>query len=446
MVEFLNEKPIYSVSEIINFLDNELSRSFADIFVKGEVSDFTKSQKGHLYFKLKDKNASIKVVIFKSTALKLDFSIENGMMLIIRGRIGLYQISGDLQLYADYAEPSGIGALLMKIEQAKKNLQKDGLTDPSRKRKIPPYPKSIGVVTSLEGAAIRDFVSILKRRRAVVDIIVATSAVQGKDSVDELKSGLKKLYKRKDLDIIVITRGGGSMEDLMSFNDESLARLLAESPVPTISAVGHEIDTVLTDLTADLRAPTPSAAAEILSQNYFSLKNELINLEKKTVEAMRNILYLKNTKLTLFDESKSVKALIRKIERLEERVDKSFNFQIVDQKISELEQTALSLERRISPKYIFSNYLKTEKEVQAIYGAIISKIRLNFESKEMTFKNKVQNIQERSPMNILSRGYAIVKNGEGKTVKSAMEVDLNEILKVILFEGKLKVKVEDKCN
>jgi len=446
MVKVLNDRPVYSVSEITRILDNELSQAFGDIFIEGEVSEYKKSKSGHIYFKLKDEEASIKVTIFRNNAIKIGFEIEDGMLAILRGRIGLYEKSGELQFYASYVEPYGIGAFLMRIEQAKKNLQKDGLLDPLRKRKIPPYPKCVGVVTSLEGAAIRDFVSILKRRGASVDIIVASASVQGKDSVQELKKGLKRLYERKDLDVIVITRGGGSMEDLMSFNDESLARLLAESPVPTISAVGHEIDTVLTDLTADLRAPTPSAAAEILSQNYFSLKNDLINAEKKVVETMRNILYLKNTKLTIFDERKSARALMWKIEKLEERRDRSFCFSLGLQKVLKIEQIVISLSKRISPKYIYSNYLKTEKQVQAIYEAILSKTLTKLGFWEMILKNKVQMIQERSPMNILSRGYAIVKNGKGKTVKSALEVDLNEILRVILFEGELKIKVEDKSS
>ncbi|MCX7830838.1 MAG: exodeoxyribonuclease VII large subunit, partial [Acidobacteria bacterium] len=337
MVKFFKEKPVYSVSEIAKILDSELSKAFADIFIEGEVSDFTLSKSGHIYFKLKDEEASIKVVMFRSQALKLQFSIENGMLLIIRGSVGLYAKSGDLQLYASYAEPSGIGALLMKIEQAKKNLQKDGLTDSSRKRKIPLYPNCIGVVTSLEGAAIRDFISILKRRNANVEIIVCPSSVQGKEAPEELKKSLKRLYQRKEIDVIVITRGGGSMEDLMAFNHESLARVVAESPVPIISAVGHEIDTVLTDLTADLRAPTPSAAAEIISQDYFSLKNKIDDLANKIFASMQHILYLKDTKINLLNERNFGKTLIWKLDRLEERRDRSFSINLALQRIINLQ-------------------------------------------------------------------------------------------------------------
>ena len=236
------------------------------------------------------------------------------------------------------------------------------------------------------------------------------------------------------------------MEDLMSFNDESLARLLAESPIPTISAVGHEIDTVLTDLTADLRAPTPSAAAEIISQSYFSLRNDLINSEKKIAEAMRNILYLKNTKLTIFDEKRGARTLIWKIEKLEERRDRSFNFNVGLKKILNLEQIAVSISKRLSPSAIYSNHLNTQKRVKTIYETILSKINSKLELLESNFNGKVQMIQERSPMNILSRGYAIVKNREGKAIKRSLDVELNEILKVILFEGELKVKVEEKSS
>lgn len=448
MVKFWNEKRIYSVSEIAKILDEELSQAFADIFIEGEVSGVKKSPKGHIYFMIKDENASMKVMIYRNNVIKMGFEIDDGMLLILRGKVGLYEKNGDLQFYASYAEPSGVGALQMRIEQAKRNLQKDGLTDPSRKRQIPLYPKTIGVVTSLEGAAIRDFVSILKRRNANIELIVASSSVQGTDAPLELKNSLRKLYKIKEIDLIVLTRGGGSIEDLMAFNEESLARVVAESPVPIISAVGHEIDTVLTDLTADLRAATPSAAAEIISQKYFSLREEAKIITHKIVEATNNIIYLRKTKITLFDEEKSKKVIERKIEKEEEKFDKIFNSLVEFQKrrFINYEEKIKLFQKRISFESIYKNLSRTEEKVVKFLKEIFSEMKSKIKYMELNFGKTVQILSERNPMNILSKGYAIVRNSESKVIKSFLEVELDEILKVILHEGELSVRVEQKKN
>lgn len=446
MVKFWNEKRIYSVSEIAKILDEELSQAFADIFIEGEVSGVKKSPKGHIYFMIKDENASMKVMIYRNNVIRLGFEIDDGMLLILRGKVGLYEKNGDLQFYAFYAEPSGVGALQMRIEQAKRNLQKDGLTDPSRKRQIPLYPKTIGVVTSLEGAAIRDFVSILKRRNANIELIVAPSSVQGADAPLELKNSLRKLYKIKAIDLIVLTRGGGSIEDLMAFNEESLARMVAESPVPIISAVGHEIDTVLTDLTADLRASTPSAAAEILSEKFFSLKEEVERITQKIIEAMSNIIYLRKTKITIFDSEKIRKAIQRKIERAEERYDKIFVSMVESQKrrLSNYDKKINFLQKRISFESIYKNLLRTEEKIIHLLKEIFSEIKSKIKYIELNFGKTVQILSERNPMNILSKGYSIVKNNENKVIKRSSEINLGEILNVTLFEGQLITKVEEK--
>ncbi len=448
MVKFFEEKHIFSVSELTNLLDKELSRAFADILVQGEVGDYSKSKNGHIYFKLKDENASIKVMIFRNNALRLKFEIENGMLLIVRGKIGLYTKGGDLQLYAEDAEPSGIGALLLSIEQSKKRLQKDGLLDEGRKRKIPPYPQRVGVVTSLEGAAIRDFISTLKRRGANIEVIIAPSSVQGKEAPDELKKGLKTLYKMKDIDLIVLTRGGGSMEDLMAFNDESLARVVAESPVPIISAVGHEIDLVLTDLTADQRAATPSTAAEIISQNYFVAKETLERTSKKIIEAVNNQIYQKNSRVTIFDQNKVERTIKRSVEKMEERIDRAFSstFYSIKRKCDQYENKINYLIGMASPKTIYRSYDTNLKKVKSIYERISSTMISKIKITENNFKNKMALIAERNPMNILSKGYSIVKNREGKAIRMSSEVNLDEILNVILYKGELKIKVEDKSN
>ncbi len=258
-------KPVYQVNEIVRLLASELEQAFGDIWVEGEVSGFKRAASGHCYFSLKDDSAALKSVMFRTYAARLPFEPENGMTVLARGKLSLYEASGDLQLYVTIMEPSGVGAMQMAFEQAKRRLMEEGLTDPARKRPIPPFPRRVGVVTSVTGAALRDVLSVLRRRNAGFDVVISPALVQGASAPASLKAALAKLARVSGIEVILMTRGGGSMEDLWAFNDEGLARLVAASPVPVISAVGHEVDTVLTDFTCDLRAPTPSVAAELLT-------------------------------------------------------------------------------------------------------------------------------------------------------------------------------------
>lgn len=258
-------RQVYTVGELVALLAGELESAFPDVWVEGEVSGFRRAPSGHCYFALKDSRAVLKVALFRAHAARLPFQPENGMAVLARGKLSVFEASGDLQLYATVLEPSGLGALQMALEQAKRRLAAEGLTDPARHRPIPPFPRRVGVVTSLAGAALRDVLSVLRRRSAGFDLVVAPALVQGAECPASVKSALGRLARVPGIDVVLLTRGGGSPEDLWGFNDEGLARFVAAFPVPVISAIGHEVDTVLTDLTADLRAATPSAAAELLT-------------------------------------------------------------------------------------------------------------------------------------------------------------------------------------
>ncbi len=259
---------VYGVSELVDLLARELEAAFPDVWVEGEVASLKTAASGHVYFVLKGDRSSLSVALFRNHALRLPFRLESGLQVLVRGKISLYRVSGDLQLYATLVEPAGLGAMQIELEQAKRRLMEEGLTDAGRKRPIPPFPHRIGIVTSIEGAALQDVLTVLRRRRAGFDVVIAPSLVQGEKAPGDLLRSLLRLTKVEGMEAILLTRGGGSITDLWAFNDEALAREVALSPIPVISAVGHEVDTVLTDLTADLRAPTPSAAAEILTARH----------------------------------------------------------------------------------------------------------------------------------------------------------------------------------
>jgi exodeoxyribonuclease VII large subunit len=284
-------RPVYEVSELVRLLASELEGAFPDVWVEGEIANWKRASSGHCYFTLKDERGALKTVMWRVSAQRLGFEPDNGMVVLARGKLSVYEASGDLQLYATVLEPSGLGALQMAFDQAKRRLSAEGLTDPDRRRPIPPFPRRVGVVTSLEGAALRDVLSVLRRRRAGFDLVIAPALVQGPAAPASLSAALKKLQRVAGVEVILLTRGGGSMQDLWAFNDEALARLVAASPVPVISAVGHEVDTVLTDLTADLRAPTPSVAAELLTAQTEAARARAEDAARRMIHTVQSRLF-----------------------------------------------------------------------------------------------------------------------------------------------------------
>ncbi len=256
--------PPLSVSELTAKLKTVVEHSFQGIAVEGEVSNCRKWSSGHIYFTLKDDGAQLRAVVFRMTARQLKFDLEDGMHVVARGRIGVYEVKGDYQLICDAVEPHGLGALQAAFDQLKRRLHAEGLFDAARKRPLPVLPRRIGVVTSMDGAALRDIVRVLTSRYPAARIVIRPSRVQGDGAARDLARGLEAVARVPDVDVVIIGRGGGSVEDLWAFNDEVLARTIAACPVPVIAGVGHEVDFTIADLVADVRAATPSNAAELV--------------------------------------------------------------------------------------------------------------------------------------------------------------------------------------
>lgn len=378
------------------FDDNKLLR---DVHISGEISNFLHySRSGHFYFTLKDEKSQLKCVMFASNSSKLRFEPENGMHVICNGNISSYERDGIYQLYVNDIQPEGIGSLMMAYEQLKNKLEEEGLFSDLRKRSIPKYPSKIGVVTSNMGAAIQDITKILNRRFPIAQVYLYPALVQGEGSVEDIVKGIEKLNSLGDIDTIIVGRGGGSIEDLWSFNDEKVARAVANSAVPIISAVGHETDFTICDFVSDLRAATPSAAAELVVPDKYNQMVYLSSISQK-------LLSLVKSKLT--GERMLLDSLMNK-DIFQNRIGIVENQR---QKVAHLQTKISSLHKAF--------VLKKQNELE-----LISKL-----------------INSINPLALLNRGYSVAYNGK-TLVKSKNDVSIGDKIDVKLGDGKLYCKVE----
>jgi exodeoxyribonuclease VII large subunit len=280
------ERKVFTVFEITSEIKRSLER-FGLIWIQGEISNFKHHSSGHMYFTLKDKRAQLKAACFRSNNCYLKFRPEDGLEVVVRGRLSVYEPRGDYQMVVEYMEPVGLGSLQLAFDQLKEKLRREGLFEEDRKKPLPLLPRKIGIVTSPTGAAIRDMLRILKRRNASLHVLIYPARVQGTGAVEEIIRGVRYFNSRHDIDVIIVGRGGGSLEDLWAFNQEVVARAIFKSEIPVISAVGHEVDFTITDFVADVRAPTPSAAAELVSGARGDLTATVRSLVGRLVQAMR---------------------------------------------------------------------------------------------------------------------------------------------------------------
>jgi exodeoxyribonuclease VII large subunit len=312
---------IWSVGALVTEIRGSIERAYPDCWVEGEISNLRSAASGHLYFTLKDEYGQLPVVLFRRQAALLRFRPEAALHVLVRGRISIYEDRGQLQLIAETLEPVGAGSLQLAFEQLKQKLQQEGLFDASRKRPLPPFPRCIGVVTSSSGAVIHDFLNIVGRRHAGLDVLLYPATVQGEQAAGEIASGIAWFNRAKNVDAIVIARGGGSLEDLAAFNSEFLARAVAASEIPVVSAVGHETDFTIADFVADLRAPTPSAAAELLTALQQGIKERIDSLESRLLRACRYNLALAERRFAGVSPEATIARLRRQLDRAQQRVD-----------------------------------------------------------------------------------------------------------------------------
>lgn len=390
-----------TVSELTGYIKQLVDSDMllSNVWVAGEISNFKAHTSGHMYFSLKDDNAVIKCVMFRSHNIRLRFRPEEGMRVIIRGYVSVYPQGGNYQLYVEEMQPDGTGALYLAFEQLKKKLEQQGYFDPKRKKPIPLLPCAIGVVTSPTGAVIRDIINILSRRYPNCRIIVCGSAVQGKEAPAELIRGIKLFNRLKNVDVIILARGGGSLEDLWPFNDEELAKAIVESEIPIISAVGHETDFTISDFAADLRAPTPSAAAELVMPEKMAMKEQLGVLHKRLCTTLLNRLNHEKNRLQRLSDSRSLK-----------RPYEPINFK---------RQYLYMLERNLLDRSRF--------------------ITENLKSRLKVLAGKLDAL---SPLTVLSRGYSVTQNKSGDMIRSVKQLKPGEELVITVCDGKFQAVYE----
>jgi exodeoxyribonuclease VII large subunit len=382
-----------TVSKLVLMIKDTLEKAFFDIEIEGEISGFTAHRSGHYYFTLKDEHAQIDAVMFKNRNIYIKFRPENGMKVIARGKVTVYEDRGRMQLLVEYMEQVGLGDMLLSLHKLIETLKIEGLFDKERKKPIPRLPRRIGLVTSRDGAALRDFLNIIKRRFANVQILIHHAAVQGENAPMELVEAIQYLDNTEKVDVIVITRGGGSFEDLMPFNDERLARAIFACKTPVISAVGHEVDHTITDFVADLRAPTPSAAAELIIEKKEVLQKNLADLISHLSNLSRSRISIERERLLGMKRSRLFTDPLHMVKREAQRRD--------------------FLENRLS--MIAVNRLKSNRDRLGRLSSLVASM---------------------NPGKVLSRGYSITLKSDGKSlIRSSTEVIIGEKIRTRFASG-----------
>ena len=386
-----------TVSELTAQLKKLIESNYSSIFVRGEISNFTHHGSGHMYFTLKDKFSELRAVMFKGNNSSLPFSPKSGDDVILQGKLSVYEARGQYQIIVQHMEPAGIGALYLEFEKSKKRLKEEGLFEESLKKKLPRFPSTIGIITSETGAALRDMLTIFNRRAPQIKIIIRSALVQGSDASKDIIAGIKEFSKLGDIDILIIGRGGGSFEDLWPFNDENLAREISKCSIPIVSAVGHETDITISDMVADLRAPTPSAASEITT-NYFVETIQVVHgLHKRLLDLIAS-----------------------KISTLWQLLD-NFSERLFVQK----------------PKNVFNQ--QKEKIGHLSKGLLLSMNRA-INKEESSLSNLQAKLNALSPTNTLDRGYSIAYKTDSSIIRKPSDLDEGESFIVKLAKGDLPAK------
>ncbi|MGC8793801.1 MAG: exodeoxyribonuclease VII large subunit [Bryobacteraceae bacterium] len=437
------ERRIYTVSELNAALRTLLDREFHDIWVAGEISGVRPAASGHVYFTLKDDSSVLRCVIFRSNLRYLRFKPEDGIGVLARGRLDLWEARGEYQMLVEYLEPQGIGALQLAFEQLKKKLAAEGLFDPARKRPLPRFPRCVGIVTSPAGAVIRDMLNILERRFPGLHIRLYPALVQGEGSVEDVCQGLEYFSRTRWADVVVVARGGGSLEDLWTFNQEAVARAIAACAVPVISAIGHETDFTIADFVADLRAPTPSAAAEMLTPAREQVLEQISGFLERMGQAMRYRLAQAARALEQRGLPRVTALLQRRLGRALQCVDElDFRARHRIRALLELHKRRLAdLEVRLRGRDLRLRFAGFRRRLENARAAADLAMRDRLARGRARYERVVAQLEQLSPLRVLDRGYAIVQDEAGRIVKDAAEVAPPSMLRVRLARGRLRVSV-----
>jgi exodeoxyribonuclease VII large subunit len=433
----------WTVRDLVAAVRTHIEREYADIWVEGEISNFRAHDSGHLYFTLKDQNAQIRVVMFRSSARLLRFRPENGMQIVTRGRVTIYEDRGEMQISAEYLEPKGAGALQIAFEQLKAKLEAEGLFDAARKKPIPTLPQRIGIVTSPQGAALRDILNILQRRHHSTNVLIFPAQVQGESAALEVIAGVRYFNKSKSVEVIIVARGGGSAEDLAAFNHKELARAIAASQIPIVSAIGHETDFTIIDFVADLRAPTPSAAAELVIRSRQEIDEQLESLHRRLAKSIRYQLLMARQSLTEFAQHQAFARMMDLIHRRQQRLD-DLVYRMANSERAVIESQRRRFEmlsaavRHYDVRRVLSGI---RRDLEAQVSALGSAARNSLLERKVRLDRIDTALHALSPMAILERGYALVFDASGALIKDAAQVHAGDDISARLAKGTVDAKV-----
>jgi exodeoxyribonuclease VII large subunit len=398
----MTQTHILTVTQLTEQIKSLLEGTFPDVWVEGEISNITAPQSGHVYFTLKDRQSQIKAVLFRSSQRHLKFTLQHGMQVICRGRVSVYDPRGEYQVIVEYVEPKGVGALQKAFEELKGRLEKEGLFDRECKKSLPLLPRRIGIVTSPTGAAIRDILRVIKRRHPKMEILIYPVPVQGADAAPSIVEAIGYFNSEKNVDVVIVGRGGGSLEDLWAFNEEPVARAIFASRIPVISAVGHETDYTIADFVADLRAPTPSAAAEIVVESEAHLRDSILTLQARLVSAVRQ---------DLDQFMASVRHAVRLLGDPRKRLEQ------LSQRVDEL------------------------------YTRLGRGLRHHVRRDRALLTSLTGSLDHLNPLSILSRGYSVTRKMPGGMIlKDASAIKPGELISTKLHRGEILSRIEDSKN
>lgn len=439
-----DDKLIYSVTQINNEIKTILEDSYPSVWICGEISSFKTYSSGHMYFNLKDETSQISAVMFAGYNKNLKFVPKDGIQVVVYGKITTYLQRGTYQVQVTFMKEQGLGTLQDKFEKLKEKLLKEGLFDESHKKQIPYLVNKIGIVTSKDGAALHDILSVLERRFSTVEVLIYPVRVQGETAKNEIVKAIEYLNENhKELDVLLVGRGGGSLEDLWAFNEEIVARAIYNSTIPVISCVGHEVDFTIADFVADLRAATPSVAAELVAKNRTDIEEKIQTYKSFLISKIENVIDIYEEKVNYFKNSRALSKphliyedKIQYIDDLREKIalyiqnvveNKSHNLQLKKQKLDSL-----------SPVKIYENKLNQVVDLREKIKLYMQNI---IENKNYNLQLKIQKLDLLSPLKILKRGYSACFNEAGQIIKTKKQVKINDIIKVKLSDGNIKTKV-----
>lgn len=437
------QRTVYSVSELNRTIRGLLESQFPLLWVEGEISNLAQPASGHIYFTLKDASAQVRCAMFKMRRQLLRFKPENGQQVLIRARVGLYEARGEFQLVAEHMEEAGDGALRRQFEELKARLASEGLFDTERKRPLPELPECIGVITSPTGAAIRDVLSVLQRRFPSIPVKIYPVSVQGDKAVPEIVRALQLASMHKQCDVLLLVRGGGSLEDLWAFNEEAVARAIVDSEIPVVCGVGHEVDITIADFAADQRAATPSAAAELVSPSQQAWLYSLQNLERRLVRLMQNRLS------QLADRTHWLQTRLRRLHpesQLAQQRQQLDDLGMRMQSAMESMLTSAGHDLRYLVQGLINSRPDTLIEYQKLQledlnSRLLYSTQVNLESKQQALATISRTLQAVSPLNTLSRGYSITRDENGQSITHEDQVSPGDTISTRLHDGEIRSRV-----